>query len=896
MPTPLEIPVRGYPTPQIADGILYEVRSTTKGDYRPRQPGEPHPDAVKYPGFVFAQTVNIPNNEKFVQEVWVNDRAVQDTYNVALHSFSGEANAYPVFTRTYMARRLGYAPLTKGAAFTGLVGARVTAGGTGYTTTPTVAFGVAGTGATATAIVRRGVVVAIIVTAEGSGYTSSSTVTISGGGGAGATAVAVVQPATAVLVSERAERRADDPTDSLFIWPVRVYETLPGPWIPFTRYDDRLGPIQGRRRAVLNTGQAASQSALTKTTYEGREGSSIVSWQIEETTSGGTGGVGTGTFPTLTADDHEEARGPVQVVDQAIVRVGNEVGSISESGGVVTKITYTPIDENHLLKRTETWTIPTPSLVREEINEDGTTMTTARAMYLLADIVEGSTIEGGTIWQRITSETYSETLAWRVVRRRTLPGNAMVDESIDIDGMALVTTRRLKVAANITEGETTALGVWTRTTSEAVNESNLVAWEVVKTRAIPGNALISEEPDKDGVAQTSTRTLKVRLTITEGEVLGGGTWTKTASEPISGSSLVSWEVVLSRAIPGAVLTTSGFNERGETLTTTSQFVAAGTSPTADGVNVEQSRVEEDGSVRSIKRASTVTTRETLTGYEFDRGRAHGAKVNETDIILDPASATLPDLSVTVLDAKLTPISKTKIRKTVRTIDGGAGQPILYGTSVDEKTGLTIYTEKQFVAAGTLGGLSGPTGGYSGAYREIEPFDKWMSISISSKLLLSSLPDPYRHEMYIRHTFADVWEFEGLVLATVNNQVSDVELLSRFKRGYSGPTQARVTERYLYGGTLSTYNAPAVKTFHPQGHVIPYYLNGAIRTLTVPVSLHAEVEETIVTNNDFRIPPTNPTRLPNPGTWFYIDVQPERWRFGVWFVREIEVQMFSNPDT
>ena len=93
-----------------------------------------------------------------------------------------------------------------------------------------------------------------------------------------------------------------------------------------------------------------------------------------------------------------------------------------------------------------------------------------------------------------------------------------------------------------------------------------------------------------------------------------------------------------------------------------------------------------------------------------------------------------------------------------------------------------------------------------------------------------------------------------------------------------------------------YNAPAVKTFHPQGHVIPYYLNGAIRTLTVPVSLHAEVEETIVTNNDFRIPPTNPTRLPNPGTWFYIDVQPERWRFGVWFVREIEVQMFSNPDT
>lgn len=69
----------------------------------------------------------------------------------------------------------------------------ITAGGTGYTSAPTVTFtGGAGTGAAATAIVENGVVTGITITNPGTGYTSVPTIGFTGGAGTGATATATI--------------------------------------------------------------------------------------------------------------------------------------------------------------------------------------------------------------------------------------------------------------------------------------------------------------------------------------------------------------------------------------------------------------------------------------------------------------------------------------------------------------------------------------------------------------------------------------------------------------------------------------------------------------------------------------------------------------------------------
>jgi hypothetical protein len=71
--------------------------------------------------------------------------------------------------------------------------ALVTAGGSGYVTTPNVEITGDGTGATATASIDTGAVTDITITNNGSGY-SRATISISGGSGSNATARAIISP------------------------------------------------------------------------------------------------------------------------------------------------------------------------------------------------------------------------------------------------------------------------------------------------------------------------------------------------------------------------------------------------------------------------------------------------------------------------------------------------------------------------------------------------------------------------------------------------------------------------------------------------------------------------------------------------------------------------------
>ena len=76
----------------------------------------------------------------------------------------------------------------------------VTAGGSGYTSAPTVAItGGGGSGATATATLTGDAVTSVTITAGGSGFTSVPTVTFTGGAGTGAAATASIGIAPVVI-------------------------------------------------------------------------------------------------------------------------------------------------------------------------------------------------------------------------------------------------------------------------------------------------------------------------------------------------------------------------------------------------------------------------------------------------------------------------------------------------------------------------------------------------------------------------------------------------------------------------------------------------------------------------------------------------------------------------
>ena len=91
-----------------------------------------------------------------------------------------------------------------------LVSIAVTAGGSGYTSAPTVSItSGGGSGATATAEIASGVVTAVILTNVGTGYTSAPAVAFSGGGGTGATATSTLAIETDVVVTVETPRTID---------------------------------------------------------------------------------------------------------------------------------------------------------------------------------------------------------------------------------------------------------------------------------------------------------------------------------------------------------------------------------------------------------------------------------------------------------------------------------------------------------------------------------------------------------------------------------------------------------------------------------------------------------------------------------------------------------------
>ena len=99
----------------------------------------------------------------------------------------------------------------------------VTAGGSGYTSTPTVVITNAsgdttGVGASAKAVVASGAVTAVIVEQEGTGYTAAPTISFTGGGGSSATATATVSYSSYNRLETTQEAAAKKHSDRLTLY------------------------------------------------------------------------------------------------------------------------------------------------------------------------------------------------------------------------------------------------------------------------------------------------------------------------------------------------------------------------------------------------------------------------------------------------------------------------------------------------------------------------------------------------------------------------------------------------------------------------------------------------------------------------------------------------------
>lgn len=116
-----------------------------------------------------------------------------------------------------------------------------------------------------------------------------------------------------------------------------LYSIFPGPWVPSAPHNPLLGPIQLRRRRVINTGQTASLTATVKTTYDSQNDALIIS-ELEETNSTGVGTAANPAFPVRIEDTFEPDRGAIEKRTQVVIATGTEAGSLDVGSTLQTLI------------------------------------------------------------------------------------------------------------------------------------------------------------------------------------------------------------------------------------------------------------------------------------------------------------------------------------------------------------------------------------------------------------------------------------------------------------------------------------------------------------------------------------------------------------------------------
>lgn len=264
-------------------------------------------------------------------------------------------------------------------------------------------------------------------------------------------------------------------------------------------------------------------------------------------------------------------------------------------------------------------TLPGPTLVSTHLDEkDGVPTTVSTTRKLCADINTGESIDTGVWTKTIKKETDTDFICEEVKTQRAIPGFPMHSTVIDPDGVTVFRTQTYFDSSACVTEETVAGGVWTEKHFEDVDGTELVSWQWVLTRAVPGNPMVVTKVDDDGKITSVVRTIKAQADIVSSEAIVGGIWKKTYQEDppifrgfaIKSSDLVAWEMVEARPVPGNSIPSASVDADHE-VATTSRILK-------DQSTITPSATESGGNIITVEKekVSDLVSNEVTTVAKF----------------------------------------------------------------------------------------------------------------------------------------------------------------------------------------------------------------------------------------------------------------------------------------
>lgn len=510
-----------------------------------------------------------------------------------------------------------------------------------------------------------------------------------------ATGTAVIQPATALLVAEEAQQYPDDSEfRGLYLHVVRVYETLPGPLIPDNRDDLVLGPVQRTRQAVLYTGQAAVITASGKTTYEARDGSSIVAWKIVEAWTTGAGTESNPAFPT------------------------------------------------------QQWT---------EFERDGVKKVITKQLKPIAEIVTDETLTPGQL-VREYSQPFNEFLAFQITETITVIDGSLLNQpfySVSIPNVIPEKLRALipiSTESDIVEGtaESTDLGVgeFERSERQLTPFYKEVRFTVMDIGSLP--ITITGEKETNAQKQivtvamklcldSTTPTLPTALIDVDFKKLGNGLAieiTRTIPSVFDGDTRSIEIPDVTPAWARALLPTRNTSSEAAATSVSDPTLSTGQLRKTVKRTTEKT-VETQITARDLASLPKTRTNKRLT-REFG-----GGEVDEVETVAT-GSQSISSGGLLVLDSEMEVQGDgTSVLKTSTQTDGS--WPILYDYDIDPETGQTILTSYQVIDPGAAATASS----VDGVVTRYKHIDQWRSLEI---ITTYSTPADYEEQRFGAHNF------------------------------------------------------------------------------------------------------------------------------------------------